>query len=174
MELVLLGKFNKVIADELNISMRTVEVHRATFEQTRRRVIAELVAHQLAGEIGIGRIGIEQAVDARQEETGHRAHPAQRLAIGQTRRQPGLGLPRRWPSASTTMTSPWRWARTRGGVPLSSVRLVKPTRRPACLGSEIPSSSAAVRTMSPETDPRHGTGVAAGDAVEIVTFVGGG
>jgi len=29
MELILAGKFNKVIADELNISMRTVEVHRA-------------------------------------------------------------------------------------------------------------------------------------------------
>lgn len=29
MELILAGKFNKVIADELKISMRTVEVHRA-------------------------------------------------------------------------------------------------------------------------------------------------
>jgi hypothetical protein len=29
MHLVLTGKFNKVIADELNISMRTVEVHRS-------------------------------------------------------------------------------------------------------------------------------------------------
>ncbi len=29
MELILVGKFNKVIADELKISMRTVEVHRA-------------------------------------------------------------------------------------------------------------------------------------------------
>jgi FixJ family two-component response regulator len=33
MELVLAGKFNKVIADELNISMRTVEVHRANLRQ---------------------------------------------------------------------------------------------------------------------------------------------
>ena len=43
MELVLLGKFNKVIADELNISMRTVEVHRARlFEKMGVRSAVEL------------------------------------------------------------------------------------------------------------------------------------
>lgn len=43
MELILAGKFNKVIADELNISMRTVEVHRANlFEKMRVRTAVEL------------------------------------------------------------------------------------------------------------------------------------
>ena len=43
MRLVLAGKFNKVIADELNISMRTVEVHRArVFEKMDVRSAVEL------------------------------------------------------------------------------------------------------------------------------------
>jgi two-component system response regulator DctR len=43
MEQVLLGKFNKVIADELNISMRTVEVHRANlFDKMRVKTAVEL------------------------------------------------------------------------------------------------------------------------------------
>jgi two-component system response regulator DctR len=43
MELVLLGKFNKVIADELNISMRTVEVHRANlFDKMKVKTAVEL------------------------------------------------------------------------------------------------------------------------------------
>ncbi len=43
MELILAGKFNKVIADELNISMRTVEVHRArVFEKMGVRSAVEL------------------------------------------------------------------------------------------------------------------------------------
>lgn len=43
MELVLAGKFNKVIADELNISMRTVEVHRANlFEKMGVKTAVEL------------------------------------------------------------------------------------------------------------------------------------
>ena len=43
MALVLAGKFNKVIADELNISMRTVEVHRAKlFEKMGSRTAVEL------------------------------------------------------------------------------------------------------------------------------------
>jgi len=43
MELVLAGKFNKVIADELNISMRTVEVHRANlFEKMKVKTAVEL------------------------------------------------------------------------------------------------------------------------------------
>lgn len=43
MELVLLGKFNKVIADELNISMRTVEVHRANlFDKMGVKTAVEL------------------------------------------------------------------------------------------------------------------------------------
>jgi two-component system response regulator DctR len=43
MELVLLGKFNKVIADELNISMRTVEVHRANlFDKMNVKTAVEL------------------------------------------------------------------------------------------------------------------------------------
>jgi two-component system response regulator DctR len=43
MELVLAGKFNKVIADELNISMRTVEVHRANlFDKMEVKTAVEL------------------------------------------------------------------------------------------------------------------------------------
>jgi two-component system response regulator DctR len=43
MELVLAGKFNKVVADELQISMRTVEVHRANlFEKMSVRTAVEL------------------------------------------------------------------------------------------------------------------------------------
>lgn len=43
MERVLAGKFNKVIADELNISMRTVEVHRASlFEKMGVKTAVEL------------------------------------------------------------------------------------------------------------------------------------
>lgn len=43
MHLVLTGKFNKVIADELNISMRTVEVHRSrVFEKVGVRSAVEL------------------------------------------------------------------------------------------------------------------------------------
>lgn len=44
MERVLAGKLNKVIADELNIAMRTVEVHRAhVFEKMGVRSAVELV-----------------------------------------------------------------------------------------------------------------------------------
>jgi two-component system response regulator DctR len=43
MQRVLAGKFNKVIADELNISMRTVEVHRSrVFEKMGVRSAVEL------------------------------------------------------------------------------------------------------------------------------------
>ncbi len=43
MGLVLAGKFNKVIADELNISMRTVEVHRANlFDKMQVKTAVEL------------------------------------------------------------------------------------------------------------------------------------
>ena len=43
MELILAGKYNKVIADRLNISMRTVEVHRArVFEKMGVRSAVEL------------------------------------------------------------------------------------------------------------------------------------
>jgi two-component system response regulator DctR len=43
MERVLAGKFNKVIADELKISMRTVEVHRANiFHKMRVKTAVEL------------------------------------------------------------------------------------------------------------------------------------
>jgi two-component system, LuxR family, response regulator DctR len=43
MELILAGKFNKVIADELQISMRTVEVHRANlFDKMGVRTAVEL------------------------------------------------------------------------------------------------------------------------------------
>ncbi|MBS4020578.1 MAG: response regulator [Dechloromonas sp.] len=43
MELVLAGKYNKVIADELNISMRTVEVHRANlFDKMQVKTAVEL------------------------------------------------------------------------------------------------------------------------------------
>jgi len=43
MKQVLAGKFNKVIADELNISMRTVEVHRANlFDKMHVKTAVEL------------------------------------------------------------------------------------------------------------------------------------
>ena len=43
MEQVLAGKFNKVIADELNINMRTVEVHRANlFDKMQVKTAVEL------------------------------------------------------------------------------------------------------------------------------------
>lgn len=43
MEQVLAGKFNKIIADELNISMRTVEVHRANlFDKMQVKTAVEL------------------------------------------------------------------------------------------------------------------------------------
>ncbi len=43
MELVLAGKYNKVIGDELNISMRTVEVHRAKlFDKMQVKTAIEL------------------------------------------------------------------------------------------------------------------------------------
>jgi two-component system response regulator DctR len=49
MERVLAGKYNKVIADEMNIAMRTVEVHRArVFEKMGVRSAVEL-ARLLAG-----------------------------------------------------------------------------------------------------------------------------
>ena len=48
MDQILAGKFNKVIADELSISMRTVEVHRArVFEKMGVRSAVEL-AQQLS------------------------------------------------------------------------------------------------------------------------------
>jgi len=51
MGLILAGKFNKVIADELNISMRTVEAHRArAFDKMGVRSAVELAQHlTLAG-----------------------------------------------------------------------------------------------------------------------------
>lgn len=50
MDLVLAGKFNKVIADELNISMRTVEVHRANlFEKMGVKTAVELANLMKAG-----------------------------------------------------------------------------------------------------------------------------
>lgn len=49
MDKVLAGKLNKVIADELNISMRTVEVHRANlFDKMGVKTAVELAQH-LAG-----------------------------------------------------------------------------------------------------------------------------
>ena len=44
MELVVAGKLNKQVADELNISMKTVEAHRArVMEKMGARTLAELV-----------------------------------------------------------------------------------------------------------------------------------
>jgi two-component system response regulator DctR len=50
MERILAGKYNKIIAAELNIAMRTVEVHRAhIFEKMAVKSAVEL-ARLLAGE----------------------------------------------------------------------------------------------------------------------------
>ena len=52
MELILAGKLNKVIADELSVSMRTVEVHRSSvFEKMGVRTAVEL-AQKLAAASG--------------------------------------------------------------------------------------------------------------------------
>ena len=46
MELILEGKYNKVIADELSISMRTVEAHRSRiFEKMDVRSAVEEIAN---------------------------------------------------------------------------------------------------------------------------------
>ncbi|MDP1612613.1 MAG: response regulator [Sulfuritalea sp.] len=51
MQLILAGKLNKLIADELNIAMRTVEVHRShIFEKMRVRSAVEL--SQVLGLLG--------------------------------------------------------------------------------------------------------------------------
>ena len=51
MQLILAGKLNKVIADELNIAMRTVEVHRShIFEKMQVRSAVEL--SQVLGMLG--------------------------------------------------------------------------------------------------------------------------
>ena len=43
LELILVGKMNKVIADQLGISMRTVEVHRAhVFDKMQVKTAVEL------------------------------------------------------------------------------------------------------------------------------------
>ncbi len=53
MQRVLAGKFNKVIADELNISMRTVEVHRSrVFEKMGVRSAVELAQFLAPGREG--------------------------------------------------------------------------------------------------------------------------
>ena len=50
MERILAGKYNKVIADELNISMRTVEVHRANlFDKMQVKTAVELANLLKAG-----------------------------------------------------------------------------------------------------------------------------
>jgi two-component system response regulator DctR len=50
MEGILAGKFNKVIAAELNIAMRTVEVHRAhIFEKMNVKSAVELAQLLAAG-----------------------------------------------------------------------------------------------------------------------------
>ena len=50
MDLVLAGKYNKVIADELHISMRTVEVHRANlFDKMQVKTAVELANLLKAG-----------------------------------------------------------------------------------------------------------------------------
>lgn len=50
MELVLAGKLNKVIADELQISMRTVEVHRSSlFDKMEVRTAVELAQKLASG-----------------------------------------------------------------------------------------------------------------------------
>jgi FixJ family two-component response regulator len=51
MDKVIAGKLNKIIADELGISIKTVEVHRARImEKMEARSVAELV--QLAMAVG--------------------------------------------------------------------------------------------------------------------------
>jgi two-component system response regulator DctR len=58
MERILAGKLNKVIADELKVCMRTVEVHRASlFEKVGVRTAVELAQVVVAASSGGGRQG---------------------------------------------------------------------------------------------------------------------
>ena len=61
LELIIAGKLNKQIADQLGISIKTVEVHRArVMEKMGARSLAELVQNVMACEAGGGERGSER------------------------------------------------------------------------------------------------------------------